>query len=323
MPITQRNVTIAFLALLSIGTAIFALYSLITQGFVLLSIVASIICVLDIGLLIAYRRGWDHARVVLVVLGTIAFFAVPEPYVTLKFAPAIFIPATVALIVSSLPWVAGSAICVLLILLGQAGFSGVYADPANIVIYAMVVGGMILARLITDRALKQTELNAQHAEGARKQAEEQAHALSIANEQAQSQLEEQRRLLALVASLEIPATQLADGVLFAPLVGHLDARRTHDLTTSLLEKAHSQRARHIVLDIAGVAMVDTGVARGLIGMVQALRLLGCEVTISGISSDVAITLTQLGIALDGISTVRSPQEALAKTMVRMQEARIN
>jgi anti-anti-sigma regulatory factor len=38
--------------------------------------------------------------------------------------------------------------------------------------------------------------------------------------------------------------------------------------------------------------------------------LGCRVTLSGISSEVALTLTQQEIALSDIATVRSPQEAL-------------
>ncbi|MFN8476378.1 MAG: STAS domain-containing protein [Kouleothrix sp.] len=55
----------------------------------------------------------------------------------------------------------------------------------------------------------------------------------------------------------------------------------------------------IVLDIAGVTIVDTQVAKALLQSAQALRLLGCTVTITGISSIVATTLTHLGIALDG------------------------
>jgi rsbT co-antagonist protein RsbR len=43
---------------------------------------------------------------------------------------------------------------------------------------------------------------------------------------------------------------------------------------------------------------------------QAIRLLGCEVTLSGISAAVAITLIHLGVNLEGIATARSPQEAL-------------
>jgi anti-anti-sigma regulatory factor len=45
---------------------------------------------------------------------------------------------------------------------------------------------------------------------------------------------------------------------------------------------------------------------------QAIRLLGCEVTLSGISAAVAITLIHLGVNMDGITTARSPQEALVQ-----------
>jgi rsbT co-antagonist protein RsbR len=52
------------------------------------------------------------------------------------------------------------------------------------------------------------------------------------------------------------------------------------------------------------------VAQTLIQTAHALRLLGCRVTLSGISSDVALTLTRQDIALSDIATVRSPQEAM-------------
>jgi hypothetical protein len=59
-------------------------------------------------------------------------------------------------------------------------------------------------------------------------------------------------------------------------------------------------------------MMDTSVARALMNTTQAIRLLGCEVTLSGISAAVAITLIHLGVNLDGIATARSPQEALVQ-----------
>jgi anti-anti-sigma factor len=103
---------------------------------------------------------------------------------------------------------------------------------------------------------------------------------------------------------------LADGVLFVPIVGHIDTRRAQALTNRLLQDVSAQRAHLVVLDISGVTTMDTSVARALMNTTQAIRLLGCEVTLSGISAAVAITLIHLGINLDGIATARSPQEAL-------------
>jgi anti-anti-sigma regulatory factor len=84
------------------------------------------------------------------------------------------------------------------------------------------------------------------------------------------------------------------------------------LTTRLLEHAHTQRTQLIILDIAGVSVVDTGVAQALLNTAHALRLLGCTVFLSGIAAEVATTLVELGIGLEGITTVRNPQDALAR-----------
>jgi anti-anti-sigma regulatory factor len=136
-------------------------------------------------------------------------------------------------------------------------------------------------------------------------------ALGDANTQLNEQLDQQRQLLNLVTSLETPAVPLAEGVLFVPIVGHVDTRRALELNERLLTTASEQRARLVILDIAGVSVIDTEVAQALLQTAQALRLLGCRVTLSGISPENALTLTRLEIELHGVSTVRSPQEALA------------
>jgi len=53
------------------------------------------------------------------------------------------------------------------------------------------------------------------------------------------------------------------------------------------------------------------VAHGLLQTAQALGLLGCAVTLSGISAEVAKTLVDLDVGLENVTTVRSPREALA------------
>lgn len=142
--------------------------------------------------------------------------------------------------------------------------------------------------------------------------------LARANEQLQQQLDSERQLLQLVSTLETPVVSLAHDVLFAPIVGHLDTRRAEALRTHLLEAVHTRRSRLIVLDITGVATIDTAVAQALLLTTQALRLLGCRVIISGISATVAVTLTHLGVDLRTIETVQSP-EAVLQSLVHARQ----
>jgi anti-anti-sigma regulatory factor len=207
------------------------------------------------------------------------------------------------------------------VLIARAGGAGVYAEPVNLAIFAICIGGMIIARLITEENARRAKENARQAETHRATAEAQAQELAEANELMSEQLDQQSKLLNLVATLETPVVPLADGMLLAPLVGHMDSRRAEALTTRLLQEASSQRAKLVVLDIAGVSVMDTSVAKAVIQTVHALRLLGCEVALSGISASVAMSLIHLGINLDDVRTVRSPQEALTSYLSTSSQER--
>jgi anti-anti-sigma regulatory factor len=263
-------------------------------------------------LLLAYWRGWEYARHTVVVLITLLIaFTLEDPFVTLYAPVVILIPPILALMLTGASWVVGSAVLTLTILLARAHGQGVYAQPLTLVIYAIATGGLILSRLSTDNARRLAEANAR-AEEALARAEQQTAELISKAHELEERTQQQQSLLDLVATLETPAIPLAEGVLFAPIVGHIDSRRGQALTSRLLHEASAHRARMVVLDIAGVSVMDATAARGLLHTAQALRLLGCAVTISGITADVALTLTNQEIGLAGVVTARNPQDALAR-----------
>jgi anti-anti-sigma regulatory factor len=147
---------------------------------------------------------------------------------------------------------------------------------------------------------------------ANRELEMQQTKLIRANEQLQQQLASERELLNLISALETPVVSLAEGILLAPIVGHIDSRRADTLRAHLLEVVHNNRTRLMILDITGVTTIDTSVAQALMLTIQALRLLGCNVIVSGISAAVALTLTHLGVDMSNVETVRSPEEALQR-----------
>ncbi len=255
-----------------------------------------------------YARGWSYARQLMVVAVTLVTSLTTG--VGDGFNVPILVPAAVALVLASPAWVLGSALATWLIVLVRSGGAGGYADPQGGVFYVVVVATMLVARLAIETALRRAEENGQRAEDERAAAERQAALLAVANRRQEDQLAQQQALLDLVASLEIPTIRLADGVLFAPIVGHLDSGRAERLIERLLADAHSQRTQLVILDLAGVSLVDTGTAQALGQAAQSVRLLGCSVCLSGISAAMAGAMVHLGIQFAGVRTVQNPQEAL-------------
>jgi rsbT co-antagonist protein RsbR len=95
-----------------------------------------------------------------------------------------------------------------------------------------------------------------------------------------------------------------------PLVGTLDSTRlelTQDLALDAIGRAH---ARHLVLDITGVPLVDSQVAQGLVSVVQSARLLGSEVVLVGVRPEVAQAIVGLGIDLRGVRTFSDLRSAI-------------
>ncbi len=175
----------------------------------------------------------------------------------------------------------------------------------------LVIIWLLSDRLLTisDAAVALADKRAAEAEDARQHAEKAQSAIA-------QQYAEQQRLLDLVSVLETPVIAIAEGVLLAPIVGHLDSRRAGQLTQRLLEAVYAQRARAVIIDIAGVPLVDTQVAQLLIRTAQSIRLLGSSVALTGISSEAAMTLSSLGTRLEEMQTVRNPQEALQMVTAR-------
>ncbi len=114
-----------------------------------------------------------------------------------------------------------------------------------------------------------------------------------------SEVAEQRRT---IDELQTPVIQVWDGILALPVIGSVDTERAQTMTEALLEKIVETASEIVILDITGVPIVDTAVAKHLLETVAAARLLGAEVLIVGLTSRMAITLVHLGVDLGGVIT---------------------
>ncbi len=106
----------------------------------------------------------------------------------------------------------------------------------------------------------------------------------------------------LLLELSTPTMQLFDGVVLMPLVGNIDGDRATQLISQLLEAIAEYQAEVAILDVTGVPVIDTDVARNVLKAVSAAKMLGSAVIITGMKPSGAQTLVQLGIDLSHIAT---------------------
>ena len=117
--------------------------------------------------------------------------------------------------------------------------------------------------------------------------------------------------------MSTPVTQIWNGILLLPVVGIIDSKRAQDIMNSTLAKISETQARAFILDISGVAVVDTAVANHLIKITKATRLMGCESTISGVSPAIAQTIVDLGINVGTVKTTANMRAALQGAFQKM------
>lgn len=106
-----------------------------------------------------------------------------------------------------------------------------------------------------------------------------------------------------IRELSTPVLQVRERLLILPIIGVIDPQRARQLTEQLLRGIRTNRAKVVVIDITGVATMDSNVANHIVQTVEASRLLGATVIVTGLSPEIAQTLVTIGVDLTKMNTV--------------------
>ena len=123
-------------------------------------------------------------------------------------------------------------------------------------------------------------------------------------------LETLGRHQAAIRELSTPVIRVHDQILLLPVVGAIDSLRAQQIMESVLARVVEEQARVLIIDIAGVPVVDTKVADNLIKTTAAVNLLGSQTILTGISAQVARTIIQLGLDISTIKTLNKLADGL-------------
>lgn len=129
----------------------------------------------------------------------------------------------------------------------------------------------------------------------------------IANTVAVGFVQERERVIReqqeAIRELSTPVLQVRERLLILPMIGVIDPQRSRQLTEQLLRSIRTSRAKVVVIDITGVAALDSKVANHLVQTVEASGLLGATVIVTGLSPEIAQTLVTIGVDLGKMKTV--------------------
>jgi rsbT co-antagonist protein RsbR len=106
-----------------------------------------------------------------------------------------------------------------------------------------------------------------------------------------------------IRELSTPVLQIRERLLLLPLIGIIDSHRAQMITENLLHAIRRTRAKVAVIDVTGVATIDSRVANHLLQTVTAARLMGAYAIVTGITADVAQSMVNIGIELAAFTTV--------------------
>ena len=145
---------------------------------------------------------------------------------------------------------------------------------------------------------------------ARQQNEQYIAEMERSKRKLQEQISTIARQQQAIHELSTPIVEIWEDILLLPIVSSLDSQRAAEMTEKLLERVKASRSRYIIIDITGVELVYTNTANAMLKMTRAARLLGTMCVLTGIRPEIARTMVQLGVELEGIKTMRSLKDGL-------------
>jgi rsbT antagonist protein RsbS len=108
----------------------------------------------------------------------------------------------------------------------------------------------------------------------------------------------------------VPILRIGDTLLVS-LQGDLDDVTVIRIEEQLTQEVARTGATGVLVDVSGLTVVDSFIARVLARVAGMIRLLGAQTAIVGIQPAVAITLVELGVPMGHLNTALNAEQGLA------------
>ena len=118
--------------------------------------------------------------------------------------------------------------------------------------------------------------------------------------------------------MRIPILKLHNYLLIS-IQTELDDETAIQFQEDLLNKIHKSGATGVVIDLTSVDIIDSFIAKVLGDVVSMSDLMGAKVVLTGIQPAVAMTLIDLGIHMQDVSTALDLEQGLIKLRQELED----
>ncbi len=107
----------------------------------------------------------------------------------------------------------------------------------------------------------------------------------------------------------IPIVQLWEHLL-VPIQGEISDQQAAELSAAVLEAVHRTGAANLLIDVSGVAIMDSHLCATFARLASSARMMGVRSVISGLTPEIVMTLQTMGVEMEEIHTTLNLEEAL-------------
>lgn len=108
--------------------------------------------------------------------------------------------------------------------------------------------------------------------------------------------------------------------LIVPIQGTIVDAAISQLKEDVTRRVDEESAHGLIIDVSGISMMDSFVTRSIRDLALTARLMGVHTVVSGLQSQVAITLVEMGLDIPGIHTALNLERALEYLLDLQEEA---
>jgi rsbT co-antagonist protein RsbR len=111
-------------------------------------------------------------------------------------------------------------------------------------------------------------------------------------------------------SLSTPVVPVFENLAILPLIGQVDEVRADMMIAHVLDECKKLSIHQLIIDLSGVFEVTPLFQEGIMKLIDCLKLLGIEPTLSGMRAEMSLKFIEVGINLTDIKIYQSLNKAI-------------